>query len=402
MELLNKEVITRHSPLIVQLPIKDFSMIAVPGYQKARMGTCYVRITDLPAALSKYTEVNPRSPSRTKSGNLRGPVVKAIMNTLLNNPNDLSLVNRGMFVLVKSVVTSKGSIKLVLTDRNSHGIVDGLHTFAAIREAIENATPEQLGSLKNAFVKLHIFENIDKNIVAHIAEGLNRSRQVDDLSLVNLQGQFDRIRKVLKGKKGAEHISYHQGDSGEVYISDILVMMYLFDRSRWDEHKAPNILYNKSAVGLRLFKEDIANNPKNVEALLQLLPDILVLGDHLKKLIPDAAKANKFKYGMVKTSGGRTSAQVYLPFLDETMDYRIPRGWQYPILSAFRANLTDAGKWVVPLDVIVPATINSLVSVLVAEHRYGNSRPEIIGKQESAYNACYAKIQLYLAKAGKI
>jgi hypothetical protein len=73
------------------------------------------------------------------------------------------------------------------------------------------------------------------------------------------------------------------------------------------------------------------------------------------------------------------------------------------MLSAFRANLkkTDDGKsyeWRVPLDKILPEVIEDLVGVCVVEHRDNNMRPELIGKRESAYNQCYTKVQLYLAK----
>lgn len=394
----NKTTITRHSPLVLQFEVSNFHMVDVPGFKGSRMGTCYVKVTELPSSLERFTDVNPRTPARTKRGSLSGSIAKGILDTLFNRPQDMSLKNQGIFLLVQKAISTKENIKLIFTDRAAHGIVNGGHTYAAIREAIESATPEELKSLEHAYVKLHVFENIDKTIVANIAEGLNRSKQVDDLSLVNLQGQFDRIRKVMRNEKGAEQISYYQGDAGQVYISDVLVQMYLFDRSRFDDQKAPNVLYNKSAVALRMFKEDVASNAKNAQMLIEKLPEFLKLGDTIKKLIPDAARANKFKFGMVKMGGSRTGAQVYLPFIDEMMDYRIPNGWLYPILAAYRANLRPDGGWLVPLEEIVPATIDSLVSVLVGEHRYGNMRPEIIGKRESTYNQCYSKVQIYLAK----
>ena len=52
---------------------------------------------------------------------------------------------------------------------------------------------------------------IDESKVAEIAEGLNRSKQVDDPSLANLQGHFERIREVMAGRPGGDAIAYHQG-----------------------------------------------------------------------------------------------------------------------------------------------------------------------------------------------
>ena len=47
-----------------------------------------------------------------------------------------------------------------------------------------------------------------------MAEGLNRSLQVDDKSLENLQGTFKEIKTALADKPGADQIAYRQGDPG--------------------------------------------------------------------------------------------------------------------------------------------------------------------------------------------
>lgn len=139
--------------------------------------------------------------------------------------------------------------------------------------------------------------------------------------------------------------------------------------------------------------------------LISLLPDILLLSDQVRDLTPQAAKANNFKFGMAKLgnerAGGARQKGTYLPFLGKNIPYRVPNGWVYPVLSAFRANLRyREGKltWIIPLSELVPDIMPHLVSVCVAEHKANNGRPELIGKRESAYSQCYTKVQLYLAK----
>lgn len=66
--------------------------------------------------------------------------------------------------------------------------MNGGHTYAAIRDAIENAEDADLENLARAYVRLHILQGIEDSKVAEIAEGLNRSKQVDDPSLAKLQG----------------------------------------------------------------------------------------------------------------------------------------------------------------------------------------------------------------------
>lgn len=400
-------------PLKLNLPVDEFRSIPIPGVGNAKLGVAYVRVTDLPAALDEYMEVNPRVPSRSKKGLLSGPVVQGIVSTLRETPEEMVLKNRGIYLLVDEVGFSKGKgsegqITMTFSDPGKHGIVDGGHTYAAIREAIETAAEgEEQTALKDAYVRLHIFQGVDEDFVPEIAEGLNRSRAVDDPSLVNLQGEFDIIRKVLKGVQGENSVAYHQGDEGQVYISELLVYLSLFNQERFDERKHPNALYNRQALGLKYFTEDMESSKKNMMALIQKLPDFLWLADSIRKMTPEAAKRNGFKFGAAKIGGDRAGSSknkgTLLPFISETVNYRVPNGWVYPMLSAFRANLkrSEDGKsyeWRVPLAQILPEVIEDLVGVCVVEHRDNNMRPELIGKRESAYSQCYTKVQLYLAK----
>jgi hypothetical protein len=127
-----------------------------------------------------------------------------------------------------------GQLPITLSDPGRHGIVNGGHTFAAIGIAIKNAEEIELKSLSRAYVRLHILQGIEDSKVAEIAEGLNRSKQVDDPFLANLQGHFDRIREVMEGKPGADAIAHHQGGTGEIYISELLVFLEMFNRERFD------------------------------------------------------------------------------------------------------------------------------------------------------------------------
>ncbi len=397
--------------LKVSFPVTDYKAVRIPGLPgHPSVGSCFIKVTDIPSQLDAFMAINPRVPSRNKAGVLGGPVVKGILETLRNSPSEMAIKNQGIFLLVNNTILSHGKLNLTFTDIGKHGIINGGHTYAAIQEAIETASDEERTELDKAYVRLHIFQAIDEDYVPEIAEGLNRSKQVDDPSLANLQGEFDSIRKVLKGRPGEEAVAYHQGDSGSVYVSELLVYLSLFNPERFDDSKHPNGLYNRQALGLKYFTEDDASNPKMVAALIEKLPDFLWLSDSIKKATPGAAQHNGFEFGRAKIvpterAGSTKYKGTPLPFLNSKMDYRVPNGWVYPILASFRANLKwDASKktmtWKVPLAKMLPEVITELVGVCVKEHRDNNMRPELIGKRESAYAQCYTKVQLYLAKKG--
>lgn len=398
--------------LELQLPTDEYRTLPIPGVPGARMGVAYVRVLDVPADLDNFMEINPRVPSRTKKGLLSGPVAHGIMETLRDAPEEMVIKNRGIYLLAQSSDFEKakggqGILKVSMTDIGKHGIIDGGHTYAAIREAIETADADEMRALEKAYVRVHIFQGIDEDYVPEIAEGLNRSRQVDDPSLLNLQGEFDRIRRVLKGTKAETQIAYHQGEEGAVYISEILVLLGLFNVTRFDERKHPNALYNRQALGLKYFAEDMEEDKAALNQRIAILPDILWLADSIRKATPEAAKTVNFKFGRAKLgaperAGSAKNKGTLLPFLGETVDYRVPNGWVYPMLAAFRANLVvrrdGSLSWRSPLARVLPDVIKDLVAVCVAEHRDNNSRPELIGKRESAYAQCFTRMQLYLAK----
>jgi hypothetical protein len=117
-------------------------------------------------------------------------------------------------------------------------------------------------------VRLHILQGIDEQKVAEIAEGLNRSKQVDDPSLANLQGHFDNIREVMKGKPGENAIAYHQGSEGEVYIVELLVFLEMFNRDRFDRTKHPHYLYSRTKSALEFYQKDLELRPSPLELLV--------------------------------------------------------------------------------------------------------------------------------------
>lgn len=396
----------------VNIPIADFRMLNIPNLH-GQLGVAYIKVTEVPEILERYTDVNPRVPSRTKKGSLSGPIVKAIMDTLQNNPQSMAVKNQGIYILVDKMEYTRGGnrsfLSLNLTDKSKHGIVNGGHTYAAIRQALETFEGEDLARLENAYVKLNILQGLPQNMVADIAEGLNKSKQVDDLSLLNLSGSFNMIQNALKGVQGADTIAYFQGDEGSTYISEILVYIEMFNTLRFNETRQPNTLYNKHSLGFKYFIEDLEQNKKHVQSLIGILPDILWLVDSIKLLTPDASKRNRFKFGLAKVDSekmraGTAGRKTVLPFINETMDYKIPNGWVYPMLSAFRANLKvtkdGAVSWILPPKDLLPAVIDQLVGVCISEHRENLMKPELTGKKESAYSRCYSKVQLYLAKKG--
>lgn len=397
-------------PYTFTIPTREYRSLPIPSLEGGKIGDCFVEVTALPDMLDDFMEVNPRVPNRTQKGVLSGPVVKGIIETLTESPDDMAIKNQGIYLLVEDAEFTRaqggaGKLRITLADPTRHGIVNGGHTYAAIKDAIENADDVTRTSLERAHVRLHLLQGIDEAKVAEIAEGLNRSKQVDDPSLANLQGHFDKIREVMGGKPGAETIAYHQGGPGDIYITEILVKLELFNCERFDRKRHPHYLLNRSKSALEFYQGDLERRPSPTDLLVPKLPEILKLSDLIKKQTPEAAKRVGFEFGRMKIgkvrAGSQTNRNIPLPFLGERMAYHVPNGWLYPMLAAFRANVDwdlrrRRFEWKVPLNELVPLVIDDLVRVCVTEHRDNNLQPDKVGKRESTYSQCFDKVQLHL------
>lgn len=406
-------------PVVFTIPTPEYRAQPIPGVPHGKLGDCFVRVTDLPTELERFMAVNPRVPNRTKNGVLSGPVVKGILQTLRECPDDMALKNQGIYLLVDDADFKKthggiGELSITLTDPERHGIVNGGHTFAAIRDAIESAEGNEAEVIQRAWVRLHILHGVDESKVPEIAEGLNRSKQVDDPSLDNLRKVFDGIKDVMRGKPGEKAIAYHQGDDGEMYISDVLVQLQLFNCERYSEDKHPHALYKKPKLAAQVFNADIEKEREGQKSATQLLVprthEILALADEIRKRTPAAAKRVGFEFGRMKTekdtrAGSSAHRDTILPFISKTMHHRVPKGWVIPMLAAFRANVewdmnNGTFKWRMPLEQLLDGVMDDLVRVCVSEHRDNNSPPEWVGNRESSYRQCYDKVLLYLARRG--
>jgi hypothetical protein len=407
-------------PLLIPIQTEEYRSRPIPGLGKrAKIGECFVRVTDLPADLGGFMRVNPRTPKPARDGRLAGSVVAGIRETLTESPEQMAIKSIGIFVLVDEATFGReqggmGVVTLRLTDLDRHGIVNGGHTFLTIREVIEESEDDELERLAEAYVPLHIYQGIGPDQIPLMADGLNRSKQVDDPSLDNLRKLFDSIKKVMDGEPGEEAISYHQGGEGPIYITEVLAALELFNCERFSESEHPSRLFSSNKLPVRYYEEDAAADPSPLDLLVPYLPEILRLSDRIRELTPAAAKRVGFEFGRAKVggkqkarAGNSANRNIPLPFLGKTMDYRVPKGWVLPMLSAFRANVTwDLAKrkfaWKVAPEKLLTSVIDDMVRVCVRVHVENKSRPEFVGKTESAYAQCYDKVQIQLAKLGKL
>jgi len=400
--------------------VDDFQSHRIPGIPDAKVGSCFIRGDELVdhLDLDEWLKVNPRVPVRNAKEVLTGHVIRGIRDTLSDAPTDFALKNQGLYLLVGSIDEYEdqrqgGRLRFSMSDPSAHGLCNGGHTYAALREHAER--PEGTSALEEVWVRLNLFEGIDPEKVPAMAEGLNRSRQVDDPSLMNLEGQFEDIKKALHGKPGCKEIAYKQGDDAKCsyYITEIIRAIMFFNCERYYDRIHPSSLYRQRKQMLEMFREDSKTEPSPINLIIPHTHEILSLMDKIALATPAACKRLKppFELGRMlsERSGKRVGApehkQTRLYFLDTNMEHKIHTGWLLVMLAAFRANVdwdlaTARFAWKMPIDRLLPKVIDGLVAVCVQEYRDNKSKPDEMARNPAVYDRCYKEIELALLRSG--
>ena len=298
-----------------RFPADEFRALPIPytnpDSTHPKVGSCFVRCTDLPADMQNWLKVNPRVTKKSKKDDLVGPVAKGIINTLTEDPATMALKNNGITRLVSKMsfekeAGGKGYVVVELTDPVAHGVGNGGHTLAAIRQVIENED----GPSSDAFVRLHVYENLDPSIIPEIAEGLNRSLQVDAASLENLQGTFDEIKDALDSHTGADKVAYRQGDNKPVDVQFILTIMAMMDIDQFPDRKhIPQGLFGKPKAILNKFAQETKDASAGYKKMLPQLHEILAFSDRVQRAIAQEMGQYKVKDVKVGTDSRVASAR---------------------------------------------------------------------------------------------
>lgn len=401
--------------LKLELVTDDFRVLPIPGVNsnKSKLGTCFVSIEQLPEDLREWMGVNPRTPKTTKKEQLSGQVARSIVTTLEQEPEKFAIKNLGIYLLVESMDSErikgdKHNLTLTLTDKNIHGVANGGHTYRGIRQVLNNDEIEP----GQAFVRLHIYQGVPENQIVDLAEGLNRNLQVQDKSLANLQNKFDDVFSAMEGKKGAEEIAYKEGDEGRVDIQEVLHMMCLMDLSCYpDSSNQPHDLFGKKSAVLKRYLSDIdkTDSESSFNKLTPAVHEILELSEKIQQ----ACMSTEYNLGRYKVKEADAKNRVGSQrrdayFIDGEVGTLFPQGWLYPMLAAFRANLSkqawDEGRfeWLVDIDELLNSVVDKITKIILEVHKDQKQKPGEVGRKLPAYEMCYGAVFMELAMKGKI
>lgn len=386
----------------ITMPVRSFRRIENPFEKDGkRMYLAVVKACDLASEFEEWREINPRDP-KTTSG-----VAQKIASTLREDPESFFFKNRGITLLVKNATFDNESngLAVELTDRSIHGLLDGGHTFAVIREAFDSLTEEEKAAsiMNEAYVKLEILEGFpSRSEAVEIVGARNTSTQVKDQSLDNLLQRFDTIKQVLGKKPYADRIAYKEiefndeGEKKDIDIKEILSYLVCFDREGFDDKIHPVIAYSGKASVLK----HVDNNHDRLQKYITILPDILEMRDYIYEKMPEAWNRQGGKFGRIE-SVGRYNKPVALPFSGQKTEYSIPSAFIYPVLAAFRSLVQiedEECSWIIPPAEFFEKHQQEIIRRLVDQALVFRN-PTKLGKEKTVWQTCYDYVAMEVLKS---
>ncbi|PIR98138.1 MAG: hypothetical protein COT89_00260 [Candidatus Colwellbacteria bacterium CG10_big_fil_rev_8_21_14_0_10_42_22] len=388
---------------LIKLPVVSFRKIASPYDDVgARTYVAVVNVKDVPEELEDWRKaLNPRDPKITSG------VAKKIFATLENTPETFFFRNRGITLIANKTRfdNQRNVLEVEMENESKNGLLDGGHTFRVIREFVDGLSNEELGSF-SAYVRLEIIEGVtDPDEVVNIVESRNTSTQVKEQSLEELRGAYDAIKGVLESKPYAGQIAYkefeltEEGSVKNIDIKEILSYLVCFDVEEFSSDNHPIRAYTTRASVVEHFKR----HKERVMKYIPLLPTILELRDLIYLELPKSYNKQGGKFGRltgVTEVTGRKMSKADLPFLGKESSYRIPNGFIYPVLAAFRNLIKCDSKkceWKTDPIKMFDELKDDLAS-RVGEQALEFRNPNKLGKDKATWRACYDSVELALLK----
>lgn len=284
---------------------------------KTKEGTrtiMYVDVTCVPSDIPM--ECNPRLQ------NMNSSVVKDMRNTLLEDDGLFHILNRGITITAEKLsVDEKEKVAVIdIEDIDTQGCIDGGHTYKCI---LENKVLLQPGV---QMVTIEVLEGeIVTNNFTKLAMARNRSQQVQDKSIAELERQFNWIKDTISNEP--VNVIYKENDSGDISVEFVLWLMTVTNPRFGDAicNARKGSCMTSYTKYYKKYGTSTLGNP--YYACKDILIDLMKVYDFVEVHFGDDMRYLTKKVS--KISAGKYKSTIYRT----TMRYKVPKQFLYPIFT---------------------------------------------------------------------
>lgn len=377
------------------MPVKEnsFRKLDDPFNDGAKKYVFYVKVADVAEGIPMGT--NPRDQKLTSG------VAQAIEESLKSNDGYFHLKNRGIVLSAKSckLDNKKNSVIIDFEDTLSHGNIDGGHTYKLICDHKNDGLDQ--------YVQFEVMTGVE-GIIEQLAEARNTSVQVDEKSMAELQKKFDPIKEGLEGMPFFGRIAFKQNQQAVDPVTqkrlkmidarEVVAIVGMFDSDKFDSMNHPTKAYSSKAMMLKSYLED----PEKYRRYVNIMPDIFELYDVVEQEFALAFNEKGGRYGRKKYAGYKDGNVIgSTKFLDHDICYKIPDGFIYPTVAAFRSlvvcdDVTGKYKWREgqnPIQLWEKVKCSLAKAIMEFASDIGDN-PNTVGKNANIWSLAYMTVRL--------
>ncbi|MBU2103470.1 AIPR family protein [Patescibacteria group bacterium] len=387
---------------MVRFPVFSFRKQPTP-YDESGKQKYYavVKVNEVPTELDEWRALNVRDPKEE----IRVP--KEMRDSLRDDPAAFYFKNRGILLVADKVTfdNKTNTVSLEFTDKNMNGIADGGHTFRVIQNHVSPLTEEERQQV-DAYVSIEFLEGFKtREDVVPVIEARNKSTPVQEQSIQELLGSYEKIKEVLKDQPYANRIFYKQYEESvgdvekDIDVKEILSYLYCFDVESFGDSSHPVKAYSSRAAVVNHFADE--KNKERLVKYIPLLPEILQLRDEIYSRMPniynnDKGNGNRGKFGNLKgVDKLEHGKKEELVFTSSSSEYRIPQGFILPVLASLR-NLVacDANKCTWKTDPFRFLTeVEGQLVAHIGSQAITIKNPNALGKDQGTWALCYQYVE---------
>lgn len=385
----------------IAVPSDSVRSFKDPHHPKIRIVHALVNVMNLP--LDIPLDPDPRIPKA------EGKVTPRIEHSLRSNDGRFHLLNRGICISAKAFELDAGHNILRLDipeDEESYGILDGGHTFDAIRRivsSIKQAYPTEKGQsafmLTDQYVHLEILVGV-KDDLADIAEARNFSVPLKPWSLASYRDKFEWFLDSL-GEDFRQYIRTSENNEEPIGILDLIQVMTAVN----PKITSPQDSYNSSGKCLDYFIDSA--DRYGFRQMAPVARSIIRLYDYVRygwaKAYNTVDESGAHgRYGKTKEAKERKRKRVAMSsyyFLGDSVikgEHPIEKGFALPLMCGFRALLEEHDgelRWYADPFRFFDRHGPKLVRLIMAANDSVGNNPNLVGRDAQNYTMMYSEVR---------
>lgn len=327
-------------------------------------------------AIVSFAEASklPRGNANVRPPSAKRKPFRAMSHTVEYDPRSFHLRNLGItYLTAKAKYDAEAGTITIPGEKEDQlqlwGILNGGHTFAVIKQTIENIEDfKEVTNWTMPLVKIDFIITENHSKIPAIVEGRNTSTQVHESTLDNYNHRYDDLRDALATCGFRDLVAYAENEEKEWKVEEIIQRLACFLRERWIRIQ-PTSMYKSKGKARRLYTNSETHS--EFQPLMgSVLKDVLTLPEFIQAEFSRGHIVNGRKFGRLKSVKPLPKPWVR-PGTEYETNHKMDMAVLLPMAAAFRELLEKNKKgeyrWKLPYKAVFRECAAELYEVLV-EH----------------------------------